>query len=98
MNAAPSPREEVDVAIVGAGPAGLTAAAALARAGAGRVLVLEREGDLGGIPRHAHHQGFGLRDLQRLMSGPGYAARIADRASSAGAELRVETQVTGWST
>jgi thioredoxin reductase len=98
MNAAPSPREEVDVAIVGAGPAGLTAAAALGRAGAGRVVVLEREGAPGGIPRHAHHQGFGLRDLRRVMSGPRYAARIADRASSAGAELRVETQVTGWST
>jgi thioredoxin reductase len=89
-------RETVDVAIVGGGPAGLAAATALARAGAGRVVVLEREVEPGGIPRHARHQGFGLRDLHRAMSGPRYAARIAQRAIASGAELRTEVQVTGW--
>jgi thioredoxin reductase len=90
-------RESADVAIVGGGPAGLAAAAALAGEGAGRVVVLEREADPGGIPRHARHQGFGLRDLHRPLSGPAYAARIAERATARGAELRLETQATGWS-
>jgi thioredoxin reductase len=89
-------RETVDVAIVGGGPAGLAAGTALARAGAGRVVVLEREVEAGGIPRHARHQGFGLRDLHRTMSGPRYAARIAERTAASGAELRTEVQVTGW--
>ena len=88
--------ETVDVAVVGGGPAGLAAAAALAEAGAGRVVVLEREREPGGIPRHAEHQGFGLRDLHRAMSGPRYAARSAERAVARGAELRTEVQVTGW--
>src|SRR3954447_7695905 len=89
--------EVVDVAVVGGGPAGLTAAAALRQDGAGRVVVLEREREAGGIPRHAQHQGFGARDLRRMLSGPRYAERLAERAAASGAELRTETQVTGWS-
>ncbi|MEU8858558.1 NAD(P)-binding protein, partial [Streptomyces sp. NPDC048556] len=52
---------EVDVLIVGAGPAGLAAGAELAAADAGRVEILEREQEAGGIPRHCHHGGFGGR-------------------------------------
>jgi thioredoxin reductase len=98
MNAAhPVAREAADVAVVGGGPAGLAAATALCRAGAGRVVVLDREPEPGGIPRHARHQGFGIRDLHRVMSGPRYAAHTAERAADSGAELRLDTQVTGWS-
>jgi thioredoxin reductase len=89
-------RENCEVAIVGGGPAGLAAAAHLRRAGAGRVLVLDREPEPGGIPRHAKHQGFGLRDLRRAMPGPDYASRLAERATTAGVEIRSEAQVTGW--
>jgi thioredoxin reductase len=87
----------VTVVVVGAGPAGLAAALELRRRGAGDVLVLERETEAGGIPRHAKHQGFGLRDLRRPLSGPAYARRYAELAARAGAELRTETMVTGWS-
>jgi thioredoxin reductase len=89
-------RELADVAVVGGGPAGLAAATELRKAGVGRVVVLDREPEMGGIPRHAHHQGFGLRDMRRVTSGPRYATRLADRAAASGAELRTETQVTGW--
>jgi thioredoxin reductase len=88
--------EVVDVAVVGGGPAGLTAAATLCEHGAGRIVVLEREREAGGIPRHAQHQGFGVRDQRRMLSGPRYAERLAERAVAGGAELRTETQVTGW--
>jgi thioredoxin reductase len=90
------PRETVDVAVIGGGPAGLAAATQCRRAGAEPVVVLDREPEPGGIPRHAQHQGFGLRDLHRILSGPDYAARIADRAAVSGADLRTESQVTGW--
>lgn len=82
--------------VVGAGPAGLSAARELRRLGAARVLVLEREAQPGGIPRHARHQGFGVRDLRRLLSGPAYARRLTELALRAGVELRTETMVTGW--
>lgn len=84
------------VAIVGAGPAGLAAAIELRRRGAGEVVVIEREAQAGGIPRHAQHQGFGLRDLLRPLSGPAYARRYAGLARAAGVEVLTETMATGW--
>jgi thioredoxin reductase len=86
----------VDVLVVGAGPAGLAAAIELRRAGAGRVLVADREETAGGVPRHCQHTGFGLRDLGRVMGGPAYARRYAAAAARAGAEIRTGTTVTGW--
>ena len=91
----PVPVEHVAVAVVGGGPAGLTTAAALADAGC-QVMVIERESELGGVPRHSDHPGFGMRDLRRFVSGPEYSRRLADRAVRAGADVRVESHVTGW--
>ena len=87
---------QVDVLVVGAGPAGLAVGAELARLGAGSVEVLERESEAGGIPRHSHHTGYGLRDLHRLLTGPEYARRRVDLATGAGVAVRVETTVSGW--
>jgi thioredoxin reductase len=84
------------VAVVGGGPAGLAAAAELRRRGVGEVVLLEREAELGGIPRHAPHQGFGARDLRRVLTGPAYARRHAELARRAGVELLTETMITGW--
>lgn len=86
----------MSVAIIGAGPAGLAAAIELRALGVSEVVVLEREPAPGGIPRHAVHQGFGLRDLHRAMSGPAYARRYSELAARAGAEVRTATMVTGW--
>ena len=82
--------------VVGGGPAGLAAATELRRRGVGEVVVIERESEPGGIPRHAHHQGFGLRDLRRPLGGPAYARRHVELARNAGAELLTETMATGW--
>jgi thioredoxin reductase len=84
------------VVVVGGGPAGLAAAVELRRRGVGELVVLEREPDAGGIPRHAKHQGFGLRDLRRGLTGPEYARRWVERARDAGVEVLEETMVTGW--
>ncbi|WP_197374892.1 NAD(P)/FAD-dependent oxidoreductase [Mycolicibacterium baixiangningiae] len=88
------PTQKVAVAIIGGGPSGLTAAAALAPDV--DVLVLEREAELGGIPRHSDHPGYGMRDLHRFMSGPAYARRLTVKALDAGAMLETEAMVTGW--
>ena len=85
------------VVVVGGGPAGLACAIALRRRGVGDVVVLDREPRAGGIPRHCAHQGFGLRDLRRPLSGPRYARRYVELARRAGAVVREETMVTGWS-
>lgn len=86
----------VAVAIVGGGPSGLTAAAALAPIVDGQVLVVEREDETGGIPRHSYHPGYGIRDLKRFISGPAYARRLTATARDAGALLETEAMVTGW--
>jgi thioredoxin reductase len=85
---------DVDVLVVGAGPAGLTAAAELRRLGVPRVLVADREAAPGGVPRHSWHTGYGLRDLHRVLSGPAYARTLADAAIRSGAELRTGCTVT----
>jgi thioredoxin reductase len=85
---------DVDVLVVGAGPAGLSAARELRRLGAASVLVADREPVPGGVPRHSQHPGYGLRDLRRFMTGPAYAERLAALASAAGAQLALNTTVT----
>lgn len=86
---------EVDVVVVGAGPSGLSCATELA-AGGLSVVVAEREVEAGGVPRHTHHLGFGVRDLHRILRGPAYADRLVDRAVAAGAQLSTSTTVIGW--
>ncbi|WP_158969607.1 NAD(P)/FAD-dependent oxidoreductase [Chachezhania sediminis] len=85
---------DVDVIIVGAGPAGLSAATELKRLGVARVLVLDREAAAGGIPRHCLHSPYGMREWHRVMFGPAYARRLTDEAQAAGAEIRCRTTVT----
>ena len=86
----------VDALVVGAGPAGLAAAAALKEEGAGSVLVVDREDEAGGTPRLCEHSGFGLRDLRRVMSGPAYARRWVQRAAARGVDIRTGSMVTAW--
>ena len=76
-----------DVVVVGSGPAGLGAAAALGRAGL-RVTVLERQPRVGGVPIHCGHSPYGMREFRRVLSGPAYAERLARDAQGAGASLR----------
>lgn len=88
---------DVDVAIVGAGPAGLAAATKLAAGASARVVVCEREAQAGGIPRHSDHLGYGIRDKHTFTTGPRYARRLVDEAVDAGAQVWTRTMVTHWS-
>ena len=57
---------------------------------------MDREAEAGGIPRHSAHTGYGLRDLHRVMTGPGYARHYAQAAARAGVQIRTQTTITGW--
>lgn len=83
--------EKHDVVIIGAGPAGLAAAAQLGALGVTSVVVLERETEAGGVPRHCGHWGFGWESHRRLESGPQFAARL--RHEARGLDLRTQATV-----
>jgi thioredoxin reductase len=85
--------QHCQVAIIGAGPSGLALAGELAKS-AIDVVILEREGAAGGIPRHCGHSPYGMREFHRLMSGPAYAARLTREASQQGARIWLKTTVT----
>jgi thioredoxin reductase len=84
---------EAEVIVIGGGPAGLGAATELARTGR-HVLVLEREAEAGGIPRHCGHYPFGMREFHRVLRGPDYAAQLVKTARAAGVTIRNRTTVT----
>jgi NADPH-dependent 2,4-dienoyl-CoA reductase/sulfur reductase-like enzyme len=83
--------ERYDVAVIGAGPAGLAAACAAREAGAQRVLVIERNTEPGGILPQCIHNGFGLRIFDSDLTGPEYAMRWIARAEALGVEVLLDT-------
>ncbi len=83
----------IDVAVIGGGPAGLSAATTLKQAGIARVVVFEREPEAGGIPRHCGHYPFGMREFKWPLKGPAYAAKLVARAKRAGVEFSLNTSV-----
>ncbi len=85
--------EEYDVAIIGAGAAGLSAAAVTAAAGRS-TLVIDREDFPGGILRQCIHNGFGLRYFKKELTGPEYAEMVVERANLAGAKYALGNTVT----
>ncbi len=81
-----------DVAIVGGGPAGLGAALRLKDLGI-EAIVLDREAEAGGIPRHCGHYPFGMREFHRILKGPDYARRLVQAAKQAGVAIFTQTSV-----
>ena len=82
-----------DVAIIGGGPAGLSAAVAAKKESGGRVLVIERDESIGGILQQCIHPGFGLTYFKEELTGPEYAGRFADEAKELGVEFLLNSMV-----
>ena len=87
------PVTQVDILIVGAGPAGLAAAIAAKEAGVDSLIVLEREDNAGGILRQCIHNGFGLHRFKEELTGPEYAQRDIDKAAEMGIDVRTGVTV-----
>ena len=84
---------QVDVLVIGAGPAGLAAAIAAKKAGVDNLIVLEREDHPGGILRQCIHNGFGLHRFKEELTGPEYAQRDIDTAYEMGIDIRTGVTV-----
>lgn len=86
-------KKEYDVAVIGAGPAGLAAAIATKKQGAGRVVIIERDFRLGGILEQCIHTGFGLKYFGEELSGPEYAARFIKVLEELDIDILLDTMV-----
>ena len=85
--------KQVDVLIIGGGPAGLAAAIAAHDAGCQNVLILDRDAQLGGILNPCIHNGFGLHTFQEELTGPEYAQRFIDQAAQRNIPFLLNTMV-----
>ena len=83
--------EHHEIVIIGGGPAGLTLAMELNALGTQDVVVLEREPEAGGVPRHCSHLGFGIDNRKRFLKGPVFANQL--RELSKGLDVRTGTTV-----
>jgi NADPH-dependent 2,4-dienoyl-CoA reductase/sulfur reductase-like enzyme len=82
-----------DVVVIGAGPAGLAAATEAKKAGAQKVLIVERDSALGGILQQCIHPGFGLHIFNEELTGPEYAYRFIKDIRILGIDVMQNTMV-----
>ncbi|MDD3840610.1 MAG: NAD(P)/FAD-dependent oxidoreductase [Clostridia bacterium] len=85
--------KEVDVAVVGGGPAGLEAAISCRDSGIKDVVILERDEHLGGILNQCIHNGFGLHWFGEELTGPEYAQKFVDQIQKSNIRYFLNTTV-----
>ena len=85
--------KNVDLVIIGGGPAGLAAAVAARKGGVQDILILERDSELGGILNQCIHNGFGLHTFKEELTGPEYAARFIEQVEALGIAYKLNTMV-----
>lgn len=82
-----------ELIVIGGGPAGLAAAREAWDQGLRKILILERDQELGGILNQCIHNGFGLHHFHEELTGPEYAARFIQQIQDTQVEVQLDTMV-----
>ncbi|MDR3595979.1 FAD-dependent oxidoreductase [Clostridium sp.] len=82
-----------ELIVVGGGPAGLAAAYEAYNNGIKKILILERDKELGGILNQCIHNGFGLHTFKEELTGPEYASRFIEMVKETDIEVKLNTMV-----
>ena len=85
---------KADVVVIGGGPAGMSAAIAASDTGAQKIIIIERDKDLGGILQQCIHNGFGLHRFGEELTGPEYAERYKTFVKESNITVITDTMVT----
>lgn len=83
----------IDVAVIGAGPAGLAAAIKAKETGAENVTMIERADEPGGLLFQCIHNGFGLQRFNEDLTGPEYAYRFIQKVNDFKVNLLLSSMV-----
>lgn len=83
-----------DLVVIGGGPAGMAGAIEAIKRGIKKVLIIEREYELGGILQQCIHSGFGVHEYKEALTGPTFAQRLIDEVEQSDIEVWCNTTVT----
>lgn len=86
--------KNVDLVIIGGGPAGLSAGISAYKSGLKDILILERNSELGGILNQCIHNGFGLHIFKEELTGPEYSNRLIKEVTEYEIPVMLDTMVT----
>lgn len=84
---------EIELAVIGGGPAGMAAALEAEKNGVQNIVIFERDDRLGGILNQCIHNGFGLHIFNEELTGPEYAWRFVERVQNSTIEVKTGTMV-----
>lgn len=70
---------KIDLLIIGGGSAGMAAAIQAKKEGVDSLLIVEKDGQLGGILNQCIHHGFGLNEFKSELTGPEYLSRFVEQ-------------------
>lgn len=82
-----------NVVVIGGGPAGLGSALEAKKNGCEKVLIIERDRELGGILNQCIHNGFGLHEFKEELTGPEYAAKFIKMVQEENIDFMLNTMV-----
>lgn len=82
-----------NVVVIGGGPAGLGSALEAKKNGCEKVLIIERDRELGGILNQCIHNGFGLHEFKEELTGPEYAGKFIKMIQEKNIDFMLNTMV-----